>query len=77
MADGGIADGDVFFCFNFRADRAREMFECISVEPKFETECKRTPAMCVCMTQYSSAFTSPQVFPPNQLSNGLCETVGS
>jgi len=27
------------------------------------------------MTQYSSAFTSPQVFPPNQLSNGLCETV--
>ena len=24
---GGIADGDVFVCFNFRADRAKEMFE--------------------------------------------------
>ena len=32
LADGGIADGDVFVCFNFRADRAREMFECVSVK---------------------------------------------
>mmetsp|Transcript_29705 Transcript_29705/g.78982 ORF Transcript_29705/g.78982 Transcript_29705/m.78982 type:complete len:513 (-) Transcript_29705:401-1939(-) len=75
VADGGIADGDVFFCFNFRADRARELFECISVKPKFETEVERKPAMCLMMTQYSSAFESPIVFPAQQLSNGLCETV--
>ena len=31
LADGGLADGDVFMCFNYRADRAREMFECVSV----------------------------------------------
>ena len=28
LADGGLADGDVFVSFNYRADRAREMFEC-------------------------------------------------
>ena len=32
IADGGLADGDVFMCFNYRADRAREMFECVSVK---------------------------------------------
>ena len=32
LADGGLADGDVFMCFNYRADRAREMFECVSVK---------------------------------------------
>jgi len=75
LADGGIGDGDVFVCFNFRADRAREMYECISVKPKFETEKARTPAMCVQMTRYASTFESPIVFPPQQLTNGLCETV--
>ena len=75
VADGGLADGDVFFCFNFRSDRAREMFECISVKPLFETEKQRTPAMCVQMARYNSAFTSPIVFPPATMSNGLSETV--
>ena len=32
----GIADGDIFVCFNFRSDRAREMFECLSVKPLVE-----------------------------------------
>ena len=75
VADGGIADGDVFACFNFRADRAREMFEVISTKPKFETAVARKPVMCVQMTRYASTFESPIVFAPNQLSNGLCETV--
>jgi len=75
LADGGIADGDVFMCFNFRADRAREMFECISIKPKFETEVARKPAMCVQMTRLNSTFESPIVFPPQQLTNGLCETI--
>jgi 2,3-bisphosphoglycerate-independent phosphoglycerate mutase len=75
LADGGIADGDVFVCFNFRADRAREMFECLSVKPKFETALARKPAMCVQMTRYNSTFSSPIVFPPQQLQNGLCEAV--
>jgi len=75
LADGGIADGDVFFCFNFRADRAREIFECISIAPKFETAVARKPAVCLQMTRYNSTFESPMVFPPQQLTNGLCETV--
>ena len=75
VADGGVADGDVFVCFNFRSDRAREMFECVSVKPLFETEKLRTPAMCVQMARYNSAFTSPIVFPPAQMCNGLSETV--
>mgnify|MGYP002884016627 CR=1 FL=1 len=75
--DGGIADGDVFMCFNFRADRAREMFECLSVKPKFETTRARKPAICIQLTRYNSVFDSPIVFPPQQLSNGLCETVAN
>ena len=75
LADGGIHDGDVFICFNFRADRAREMFEAISVAPPFETEVKRTPAVCVQFARYNSAFESPIVFPPQKLANGLSEVV--
>ena len=75
LADGGIADGDVIFFFNFRADRAREIFEALSVEPPFETDVKRSPAMCVQFARYNSAFTSPIVFPPQQLVNGLSETI--
>jgi len=70
LADGGIADGDTFMCYNYRSDRAREMFEAISTEPAFETAVKRTPAQCFSFTQYSSAFTSLQIFPPQKLKNG-------
>jgi len=77
LADGGIADGDVVLFFNFRADRAREIFEALSVEPPFETEVKRTPAMCVQFARYSAAFTSPIVFPPQKLVNGLSETISA
>ena len=75
LADGGIADGDTFLCYNYRSDRAREMFEAISTEPAFETAVKRTPAQCFSFTQYSSAFTSPQIFPPQKLKNGLSEWI--
>ena len=75
IADGGIADGDIFMCFNFRADRAREMFESLSVKAKFDTAVARKPGMCVQMTRYNSTFESPIVFPVQQLTNGLCETV--
>ena len=75
LADGGLADGDVFMCFNFRANRAREMFESMSIKPKFDTAVARKPAMCVQMTRYNSTFESPIVFPVQQLTNGLCETV--
>ena len=77
LADGGIADGDVFVCFNFRADRAREMFECMSVAPKFETAVARKPAVCVQMTGFYAAFVSPFVFPPNPMMNGLGVIVSS
>lgn len=51
------------------------MFEAVSTTPPFETAVKRTPAMCVQFTRYNSAFTSPIVFPPQQLVNGLSEWV--
>jgi 2,3-bisphosphoglycerate-independent phosphoglycerate mutase len=75
LADGGIGDSDVFLCFNFRSDRAREMFEAISVEPPFETAVRRTPALCVSFTAYNAAFKSPIVFPPQKLANGLSEWI--
>ena len=74
LADGGLADGDTFLCFNYRNDRAREMFEAMSVAPPFATDVRRTPALCVSFTKYNAAFTSPMVFPPQKMTDGLAET---
>merc|ERR1740117_41166 len=77
LADGGIKDNDVFMCFNFRSDRAREMFEAISVAPPWEhaPETRRTPVACYQFTKYNSAFSSPIVFAPQTLANGLSEWI--
>jgi len=75
---GGIADGDVFVCFNFRADRAKEMFECIAVKPLFDSAVERKPGMTISMTKLSAQFADlgiQTIFPPGSSSNGLSETV--
>ncbi|KAL1530816.1 hypothetical protein AB1Y20_001712 [Prymnesium parvum] len=77
LADGGLADGETFLCFNFRSDRAREMFEAMCQEPPFETDVKRKPGLCVQFTRYNSSFDTPIVFPPQKLKNGLSEWISA
>jgi 2,3-bisphosphoglycerate-independent phosphoglycerate mutase len=68
---GGDAfeDGDVALCFNFRADRAREITNALtSAAPaKFEGKLERrkvvVPALYVCLTEYDAAFGLPVAFP--------------
>jgi len=70
LIDGGpaIEDGDVALCFNFRADRAREITNALTgaAPAKFAGQLARpnTPklARCVCLTEYDASFGLPVAF---------------
>jgi 2,3-bisphosphoglycerate-independent phosphoglycerate mutase len=62
-----IRDGDTVLCFNFRADRAREITRALAF-PDFE-EFDRGGlrlGQYVCLTEYDASFRLPVVFPPDQ-----------
>jgi 2,3-bisphosphoglycerate-independent phosphoglycerate mutase len=65
---GPVRDGDVVVCFNFRADRARELTRALA-EPGFagfaRTAVPKLGAY-VCMTQYDETFHLPVAFAPEQ-----------
>jgi 2,3-bisphosphoglycerate-independent phosphoglycerate mutase len=64
---GQIRDGDVVLCFNFRADRVRELTRALAF-PDFK-EFDRGPLRLgryVCLTQYDESFNLPTAFPPEQ-----------
>ncbi|UCF93263.1 MAG: 2,3-bisphosphoglycerate-independent phosphoglycerate mutase [Desulfobacterales bacterium] len=77
MPLGRIRDGDGIVCFNFRADRARQITRVLT-EPAFDAF-KRAPwpTLCgfVCMTQYDEKFTLPVAFPPLHLDEILGEVI--
>jgi 2,3-bisphosphoglycerate-independent phosphoglycerate mutase len=69
---GTIRNGDVVICFNFRADRVRQMTRALT-EPHFsEFSRAHVPEIhYVCMTHYSSAFDLPTAFPQQVLDHLL------
>ncbi|MGB9364851.1 MAG: 2,3-bisphosphoglycerate-independent phosphoglycerate mutase [Xanthobacteraceae bacterium] len=75
----GMRDGDGVLCFNFRADRVRELLAAI-LDPKFSgfqrTHTVRVGA-AVGMTEYSEELNAflQALFPPQSLSNILGEVV--
>mmetsp|Transcript_12835 Transcript_12835/g.15512 ORF Transcript_12835/g.15512 Transcript_12835/m.15512 type:complete len:512 (-) Transcript_12835:212-1747(-) len=71
-ADGGIQDGDVVLFFNYRADRMREMCECMGLQCRFKTDFKRD-CKVVMFTQYKGDFDLPAVYPPQVMNNVLAE----
>jgi 2,3-bisphosphoglycerate-independent phosphoglycerate mutase len=77
----GMRDGDGVLCFNFRADRVREILAAL-LDPHFSGFPRRRTARTVAavgMTPYSrelDAFMQP-VFPPHDLSNVLGEVVAA
>ena len=72
----GIADGDLVFFFNFRADRARELSEAFLFEDFSSFDRGRWPQVdFLTMTEYRKDFPCPVVFPPLDLHNLLPELV--
>jgi 2,3-bisphosphoglycerate-independent phosphoglycerate mutase len=77
----GIRDGDGVLCFNFRADRVREILSAL-LDPQFSGFPRRRAvhfAVAVGMMPYSKeldAFMQP-IFPPQDLSNVLGEVVAA
>jgi 2,3-bisphosphoglycerate-independent phosphoglycerate mutase len=77
----GMRDGDGVLCFNFRADRVREILGAL-LDPRFSGFPRRRTvsfAVAVGMTSYSKdldALMQP-VFPPQDLSDVLGEVVAS
>ncbi len=72
-----IADGDQVICFNFRADRARQMTAALALE-NFTGGFKRPrfPKVgYVCMTEYDRSFGLPIAFAPEDVKNPLAEVL--
>jgi 2,3-bisphosphoglycerate-independent phosphoglycerate mutase len=71
-----IEDGDQVVCFNFRADRARQLTAALALEnfagfvrPKFPR------VGYVCMTEYDRSFGLPLAFGPEDVKNSLAEVL--
>src|SRR5713226_3598314 len=68
--------GDHVICFNFRADRARELTAAIALEDFTGFERPRFPRVgYVCMTEYDRSFALPLAFGPEDVRNTLAEVM--
>jgi len=75
----GMRDGDGVLCFNFRADRVREIFGAL-LDPAFSRFKRRRTvhiAAAAAMTEYSEALNTflQAIFPPQPLQNVLGQAV--
>ena len=74
--EGRIQDGDTILFFNYRADRMREITECLGMEryKDLGTDVKHPQNIVVAgMTQYKAEFPFPALFPPVSHINVLAE----
>ena len=71
-----MADGDQVICFNFRADRARELTAAIALDGFSGFRRPRIPKVgYVCMTEYDRSFALPLAFGPEDVRNTLAEVL--
>ncbi len=71
-----MRDGDQVICYNFRADRARELTAAIAREDFAGFARPRFPRVgYVCMTEYDRAFGLPLAFGPEDVRNTLAEVL--
>jgi 2,3-bisphosphoglycerate-independent phosphoglycerate mutase len=69
-----VQDGDQIVCFNFRADRARELTAALALERFDGFRRPRFPRVgYVCMTEYDRSFGLPLAFGPEDVKNSLAE----
>jgi 2,3-bisphosphoglycerate-independent phosphoglycerate mutase len=71
-----MRDGDALICFNFRADRMRQMVRALT-QPDFDgfDVANRPSLLVVTMTSYDRTFELPVAFPPQSMSNIVAEVV--
>jgi 2,3-bisphosphoglycerate-independent phosphoglycerate mutase len=77
----GVEDGDALLCFNFRADRVRQLLHALLDKDFTEFHRTRRPAWsaAVGMTDYGSGLDAAMatLFPPATLANGLGAVVAA
>ena len=71
-----VREGDGIFCFNFRADRMRQIVRALAIEgfDAFETGARPMPSV-VTMTQYDATFPTHAAFQPDTLSQIVAQVV--
>ena len=71
-----MRDGDSVICFNFRADRARELTAAIALEDFGGFRRARFPQVgYLCMTEYDRSFHLPLAFGPEDVKETLAEVL--
>jgi 2,3-bisphosphoglycerate-independent phosphoglycerate mutase len=71
-----MADGDQVICFNFRADRARQLTAALALEDFSGFQRRRHPRLgYVCVTEYDRSFNLPLAFGPEDIRNTLAEVL--
>ena len=74
----GITHRDAVFCFNFRADRMRQLVAALSERDFSAFERGRAlPDRVVTMTEYSPELPATAVFPPVHVDDGLGEVISN
>ncbi len=69
-----MADGDQVICYNFRADRARQLTAALALKDFSGFTRRRHPRVgYVCMTEYDRSFRLPLAFGPEHIRNTLAE----
>ena len=73
---GPIRSGDSVICFNFRADRVRQITRALAMRD-FEEFPRRSPPAVhyTCLTQYDATFNLPVAFPPTSFSENVGEVL--
>ncbi len=75
---GTLRDRDAVICFNFRADRVRQISECLLGEDFDAIDRGPCPQVhYATMTQYRQDFACPVAFPPEQLHSLFGELVAA
>jgi 2,3-bisphosphoglycerate-independent phosphoglycerate mutase len=73
-----MRDGDQVVCFNFRADRARQLTAAIALEDFSGFQRSRFPKVgYVCMTEYDRSFHLPLAFGPEDVTDTLAAVLGN
>jgi 2,3-bisphosphoglycerate-independent phosphoglycerate mutase len=73
-----IRDGDSVLCFNFRADRVRQITAALALEHFEGFDRRREPSIhYTCLTEYDRRFSLPVVFPPQEFTAHLGETLAN
>jgi len=71
-----MREGDQVMCFNFRADRARQLTAAIALEDFGGFQRARFPKVgYVCMTEYDRSFNLPLAFGPEDVEDTLAEVL--